>query len=96
MVSLDADAFCNIRIDGTLCQESDAVLFAGFFFKDTDELGTDDLALLLGIADAGQLVQEAVDRIHVDQVGFHLVAENFDNLFGLTFAEQAVVDMYAD
>ena len=96
MVSFDADALCNIRIDGTLRQEGDAILLAGFFLKDTDKLGTDDLALLLRIADTGQLVQEAVDRIHVDQVGFHLVAENFDNLFGFTFAEQAVVDMHAD
>ena len=96
MVSLDAHAFRNIRIDSPLGQEGNTVLLAGFLLKDTDKLGTDDLALLLRIADTGQLVQEAVHRVHVNQVGFHLVAENLDDLFGFTFAQQAVVDVHAD
>ena len=85
-----------IGIDGSLGQEGDAVLLAGFFFKNTDELSADDLTLLLRIADAGQLVEEAVHGVHVHQVGVHLVAENFDHLFGLALAEQAVVDVNAD
>ena len=91
MVGLDTDAFGNIGIDGTLGQESDIVLLAGFFLKHADEFGTDDLALLLRIAYAGQLIQETVDRVHINQVGVHLVAEHFDYLFRLTLAQQAVV-----
>ena len=96
VMGFNADAFENIGIDGSLGQESDIVLLAGFFFKNTDKLGTDDFAFLLRIADAGELVQETVDRIDIDQICFHLVAEDFDDLFGLAFAEKTVIHMNGD
>ena len=50
MVSLDAlFALENVRIDGALCEESDAVEFCCFFCEDLDELFTDDMTLLLRI-----------------------------------------------
>ena len=42
-----------------------------------------------------QLVQEAVHRVHIDQVGVHLVAEDLDHLLGLALAQQAVVHVDA-
>ena len=94
MVGLDADALSDVGIDRSLGQEGDIILLAGFLFENADEFGTDDLALLFRIADAGQLVQETVDRVHIDQVGVHLVAEHFDHLLGFTLAQQAVVHMH--
>ena len=50
VVSLDAlFALENIRIDGALCEECDAVELCSFFSKDLDEFFADDVALLLGI-----------------------------------------------
>ena len=95
MVGLDAVGFQNVGIDGTLGQEGDAVQLAGFFFKHADELAADDLALLFGVGHAGQLIQEAVRGVHVDQVRLHLLAEDLDDLFGLALAEQAMVDVDA-
>ena len=95
-MGLDADAFRDIGIDGSLREESDIILLAGFFLKDADKLGSDDLALLLRITDAGQLIQEAVHGIHIDQVGVHLITEDFDHLFGLTFAKETMIDMNGD
>ena len=76
-------------------QEFDAVQLAGLFLEDADELRADDLALLLRVGDARQLVQEAVDGVHIDQIGVHLVPEDLDDLLRLALAQQTVVDMDA-
>ena len=89
-------ALKNVGPDGALCQELNAVKLSGFLSEDFDELAADDVSLLLGIGDACQLVQETIGRIHVDEVGVHLIAEDFDDLLGLSLAEQSVVDMYTN
>ncbi len=96
MMRFDADALGDIGIDRALRQEGDIFLLAGFFFKHADKLSADDLTLLFRIGNAGQLVQETVHRVDIDEVGVQLVAEDLDDLFGLTLAEQAVIDVYAD
>ena len=60
--------------------------------EDPDELAADDLALLLGVADPGERVEEAllgVDDVQVDAGGGHEVALD---LLGLALAQQPVVD----
>ena len=96
VVGLDAVALEDVRVNGALGQELDVLLLAGFLLEHTDELGADDLALALRLLHTGQLVQEAVDGVHIDEVGVHLVAEHLHDLFRLALAQQAVVDMYAD
>ena len=61
--------------------------------EDADEFGADDLALLLGVGDAGELAEEAVGGVDVDEVGAELLAEDADDLLGLALAEEAVVDV---
>ena len=95
-MGLDADALCDVGIDRSLRQEGDVVLLAGFFFEHPDKLGTDDFALLLRIADTGQLIEEAIHGVHIDQVGVHLVAEHFDDLLGFALAQETVVDVNGD
>ena len=56
----------------------------------------DDLSLLLGVGHTRQLVEEPVGRIDVDQVGVHIISEDFDDLLRLTLSEEAVVDVHAD
>ena len=53
------------------------------------------MALLLGIRHAGQLVQETVGRVDVDQVRAELLAEDLKDLLALALSHQAVVDMDA-
>ena len=97
VVRLDAGlALEDVRPDRALREERDAVEFAGLLGEDVDELLADDVALLLGVGDAGELVEEAVDGVDVDQVCGHLVAEDLDDLLWLSFAEESVVDVYAD
>ena len=92
VVSLDAGfALKDVGPDSTLCQEGDVIKFSCFFREDVDELLADDVAFLLRISDAGQLVEEAVCGIDIDEVCFHLILENLDDLLGFTFAEQSVV-----
>ena len=96
VVGLDGAGFDDVRVDGPLGQEADTVQLAGLFLEHADEFRADDLALLLGIGHAGELVQEAVDGIDIDQVGLELVAEHAHHLLGLALAEESVVDMDGD
>ena len=97
MVGLDAGfTLEDVRPDGSLCKELDAVELSGFFSENIDELFADDVAFLLRVGHTGQLVEEAVCRVHIDQVGVHLVPENLDDLLRLALSEQTVVDMYTD
>ncbi len=61
-----------------------------------DELGADDLALGLGLLDAGEQIEEAIGCVHVDEVGVELVLEHVDDLLGFALAHEAVVHVHAD
>ena len=96
MVRLDAVlAFEDVGPDRALRQKLDAFELARFFGKDVDERAADDLALGFGIGNAGELIEEAVDRVHIDQVRVHFVAEHADDLLGLALSQQSVVDVHA-
>ena len=87
-------AFQNVRIDGTLGQELDAFQLFRFFRKHFDKFAADDLTFGFRITDSCQLTQETFCRVHVDQVGFHLITEHFDDLFRFPFAQKPVVHMH--
>lgn len=53
---------------------------ASLFFKEANEFRTDDFSFLFRFFYAGQLVQEAIGRVNIDQISLHLIAEHFDNL----------------
>ena len=53
------------------------------------------MALLLGIGHASQLVQEAIHRVHIDQVRTQFMPEHLHHLLRLALAQQAVVHVYA-
>ena len=89
-------AFQDVRINRTLCQEFDAFLLASFFFEDADEFNTDHLALGFRICHTGQLIQEAINSINVNQVSVHLIAEHFNHLFRFTLTEQTMVNVHAN
>ena len=93
MVRLHWTRLYDIRIDGTLSQETDTFLFAGFLFEYANEFGTDNLALLLWIGYPCQLVKETVSRIYINKVGIQLIAEYTNHLFGFTLTQQTVIYM---
>ena len=93
MVRLHGPRLHDVGIDGALCQEADALELAGLFLEHTDELGTDNLALLLRVGHAGKLVEETVGGVDIHQVGVHLVAEDAHHLLGLALAQQTMVDV---
>ncbi len=69
-----------------------AGVLAGRVLEGADELGTDDLALLLGVAHAGEPFEEPVSGLDGDQARLGVDAEGLLDLLGLTLAQQAVVD----
>ena len=52
----------------------------------------DPLALLLGVGHPGELAEEPLPRLDVDQRDVEVLAEGLHDLLGLALAEQAVVD----
>ena len=88
--------FEDVGIDGSLCEELDAVELSSLLLKHADELGADDLALFFGLGNACELVEEAIHGVDIDEVRVHLIAEHLDNLLGLALAEESVVHVYAD
>ena len=95
MVALHRAGFQDIGINGALGQETDAVQLPGFLGEYVDELLADDLPLLLGIRDAGQLIQEAIHRVHIDEVRAQLLPEDLDDLLRLALPQEAMVHMHA-
>ena len=95
MVGLYPVALQDIRVDGPLGQEGDALQLPGLLVKHLDELAADDLPLALRLVHSGQQVQEAVRGVHIDQVGVQLVFEHLDDLLTLAFAHEAVVHVDA-
>lgn len=95
MVGLDRAAFQNIRVNGSLGQELNALQFPGFLLKHTNKLRANDLPLGLRVCYTGQLVQETVHCIHINQIGVHLIPEYFHHLLGFSLPQKAMVDMDA-
>ena len=96
MVRLDASlGLEDVRVDGALAEEADALELGSLLVEDLDELLADDVALGLGVVHAGQQVEEAVRGVHEDELGAQLVLEYVDDLLGLALAHEAVVHMHA-
>ena len=98
--ALAAAGLDHVGVERALHQEGDLLALRGGSaqdvalggLEDPDELATDDLALLLGVGDARERVEETllgVDDVQVDPGGRDEVALD---LLGLALAEQAVVD----
>ena len=87
----------DVGVDGALGEEADLIAhLSGLFLKHANELGADDLALGLGLGDVDELIEEAVGRVHVDQVRIHLVLKDVDDLLALALAHKAVVHVHAN
>lgn len=55
----------------------------------------DDFPFLLRIGHAGQLAQEALGGVHIDEIRTQLLLEHLDHLLRLAFAAAAVIDVHA-
>ena len=95
VVRLDAVTLEDIGVDGALSEELDAIELLSLLGEYIDEFLADDLTLFLGLGNIRELIEEAVNSVNIDQVRVHLVAEHLDDLLGLAFAEQSVVDVDA-
>ena len=92
---LHAIALQNIRVNRSLSQEFDSLLLPRLLLEHADKLRADDLALLLRLLHTLQLVQEAVNRIHIHKVGVHLMAEHLHHLLRLPLAQKPMVHVDA-
>ena len=94
-LGLGGRRFDDVRVERALGQEVDPSELRRLLLEDADELVADDLALLLGVLDAGQPSQEALARIDHDQAHAEIALEGHPEQLRLLLAHQAVVDVDA-
>ncbi|ETW14695.1 cytosine deaminase [Roseivivax marinus] len=87
----EADALDHVRIQGALREEGRALDLVGVLLEHVDEEPADGLALDLGVRHSGQLAEEQVALVGVDQRDVVVVAEHGDDLVRLALAQEAVV-----
>ena len=86
----------HVRVERSLDEEPRRFAeLARLLLEDADELLADDLALRLGIGDAGEPGQEPLLGAHVDERHVEVAAEGLDDLLRLVGAHQPVVDEHA-
>ena len=84
--------FDNIGIERALGEELGAFDLIGLFLEDIDESGADDLALGFGVGDAGELAEEQIARVAMDQPDIEAVVKQGCHLGGFGLAHQPGVD----
>ena len=82
----------DVGVQRALDEELRVADLGRLLLEDADELGADDLALGLGLGDAGAAFQEAVLGVDGDERDLVLVAEGLDDLLALVLSHQPVVD----
>src|SRR3546814_4656074 len=64
----EGHAFDHVGVEGALCQEVGAAELLRFFLEHIDEFAADELALLLGVGDAGEACHEARSEEHTSEL----------------------------
>ena len=90
--ALGAARLDHVAVQRPLHEPLDVAELPRLLLEDADELAADDLALLLRLLDAGEQLEEAVLRLHVDERDVEVLAERLDDLLRLVLAQQSVVD----
>ncbi len=85
----------DVAVEGALHEELLVPQLGRLGVERVDELGADDLALLLRVGDAGELRQELLLRAHVHERHVEVMAEGLLHLLALVHAQHAVVDEHA-
>ena len=99
LLAFAAPGFDHVRVNGALCEKGGALVatvaslqLGSFGLEDLDEFAADDLALVLGVAHAGELAQKLLAGIDMNDVGVQLAGEHLDNHLAFILAQQAMVD----
>ena len=91
------DGLDDVRVECALDEPFDLAVgiasleFLGFFGEHGDEFPADDLALLLGVGNACELVQEAVRGVHSDHAETEAVAQHVKSVGKFVLSKHAGV-----
>ncbi len=89
---LPGAALDHVAVERALHEEARVGELARLLLEAADELLTDDLALLLGLGDTDQPVEEALARVDGDERDAEVLGEHLDHVLGLVPAHHALVD----
>jgi hypothetical protein len=93
---LRAGRLDDVGIDRALREPLHVADLLGLGVEHLDEEAPDDLALLLGIRDAGEPREERIFSIYADHVRAQVLREHSHDLIAFVQAQQARVDEHAD
>ncbi len=82
----------DVRVERSLREEIDVAETRCLLLEHADERRTDATALLLGVDDAGERVEELVRRVHMHEPDMSLGDHHVDHALALATTEQPVVD----
>ncbi len=85
----------HIRINGALSQPFRVSQFLRFIIEYFHKHATDGFTFQLRIINAFQCRQEALFRIHLDDVQTEMIAEHFHHLMAFVQTQQTVINEYA-
>src|SRR5262245_23725503 len=88
----ERNALDYVGVERALGEKFRASSFPGFLFENVDEELADGLALLLGILDAGERLEERFGRIHVHKRNVVTVKKKGHDLLRLSETHQAMVN----
>src|SRR5690606_22821532 len=95
LARLGAGRFDHVRVDGALGQPAGVGQFAGFGLEYFNKFLANDLALLFGVGDAGQLAHELFGGIDVDDLHAEVITKGVHDLLGFVQAQEPVINKYA-
>ena len=93
--AVGSPAFDDVGVQGALHEERGIGDAAGVSLEDAYEGFADDLALPLGVGDAGKVGEELVGRIDVHELDADVALERFDHLRAFVLAHEPGVDVHA-
>ncbi len=96
LAGLGAGGLDDVRVDRALRQPFDAFELVRLLVEYLDEVAADDLALVFGIADALQRLEEAVGCIDANDVDAEVFAEGVHDLVAFVMPQQSRIDEYAN
>src|SRR5579863_2367901 len=90
--ALERDRFDDVGIERALAEEARAADGRGVLFEDVDEGVADDAALLFGIDDAGEALEEEIGGLGDAQGDAEAGGESRLDAIAFARAQQAVID----
>ena len=96
LTRLSASGFDHVGVNRALREPVNAFEFVRFLIEDIDEQAADDLALIFGVTNTLERIEEAIRGIHANHIDMHMLGKGLHDLVALVMAHQTMVNEYTN